>query len=103
MIGCLAGKGSHVICSHNVVDRHVLAGTSFGGIIVTSLGGGGGGGGREGVEKYSFKLLLKAFNYCFSNISTMDCKFCSPIELDFNCIHFFGKFTYSDQSVKSRG
>ena len=31
-IGCLAGKGSHVICSHivssHVVDRHVLAGTS---------------------------------------------------------------------------
>ena len=31
-IGCLAGKGSHVICSYivssHVVDRHVLAGKS---------------------------------------------------------------------------
>ena len=55
------------------------------------------------VKKYSFKLLLKAFIYCFNNISKMDGQFYFPIELDFNCIHFFGKLTYSYQSVKSRG
>ena len=54
-------------------------------------------------EKYSFKLLLKACNYCFNNILKMDGQFYFPIELDFNCIHFFGKLTYSYQSVKSRG
>ena len=48
------------------------------------------------VEKYTFKLLLKAFNYCFNSILKRDGQFCSPIELDFNCIHFFVKLTYSD-------
>ena len=51
------------------------------------------------VEKYSFKLLLKAFNYRFNDISKMDGQFCSPIELDFNCTNFFVKLIQCDRSA----